>query len=157
MGALAMPAVAQQGTLLGFDFGERRIGVAVGDYALGIAHPLQTIDSESNDERFKLIAALIAEWRPVGLVVGLPSHMDGTEHELTLLCRKFARRLEGRFRLPVALVDERLSSAEASQSLRQAGIGGRRQKPVLDQVAAQHILQSYFDSCAARPVDTEAT
>ncbi len=139
------------GTLLAFDFGERRIGVAVGDFCVGIAHPLQTIDTESNDVRFKIIAALIAEWKPTRLVVGLPTHMDGSEHMLTLLCRKFARRLEGRFGLPVTLVDERLSSAEASESLRQAGIGGRRQKPMLDQVAAQHILQSFFDSSGKEP------
>lgn len=146
MGALAMPAATPQaGTLLGFDFGEKRIGVAIGDTVLGIAHPLQTIDAESNDERFRIIGQLIAEWQPVRLVVGLPTYLDGNEHELTQLARKFARRLEGRYRLPVTLVDERLSSAEASQSLRQAGIAGRRQKPMLDQVAAQHILQSYFD------------
>ena len=105
------------GTLLGFDFGERRIGVAVGDNLVGIAHPLQTIDAESNDIRFAAIAQLITEWKPVGLVVGLPSHLDGTEHELTHLARKFARRLEGRFNLPVTLVDERLSSAESIQKL----------------------------------------
>ncbi len=132
-------------TLLAFDFGEKRIGVAVGDTLIGIAHPLQTISSESNDERFKAIGNLISEWQPSQLVVGLPSHMDGTEHELSRLCRKFANRLHGRFNLPVTLVDERLSSAEASQSLKQAGIGGRRQKPMLDQVAAQHILQSFLD------------
>lgn len=133
------------GTLLAFDFGERRIGVAVGDNLVGIAHPLQTIDAESNDIRFAAIGHLIAEWKPVRLVVGLPTHLDGTEHELTLLCKKFARRLEGRFNLPVSLVDERLSSAEASQNLKQAGIGGRKQKPMLDQVAAQLILQHYLD------------
>jgi putative Holliday junction resolvase len=144
------------GTLLGFDFGERRIGVAVGETLLGIAHPLQTIDSESNDVRFTIIAALIAEWKPTRLVVGLPTHMDGSEHALTLLCKKFARRLEGRFKLPVTLVDERLSSAEASQSLKEAGIGGRRQKPMLDQVAAQHILQSYFDSTGTEPASAES-
>lgn len=146
----------RHGTLLGFDFGERRIGVAVGETLLGIAHPLQTIDSESNDVRFKIIATLIAEWKPTRLVVGLPTHMDGSEHALTLLCKKFARRLEGRFNLPVTLVDERLSSAEASQSLREAGIGGRRQKPMLDQVAAQHILQSYFDSTRTEPAPAES-
>jgi putative holliday junction resolvase len=133
-------------TLLGFDFGEKRIGVAVGNTLVGIAHPLQTIAAESNDERFKVIATLIDEWRPARLIVGLPAHMDGTEHELSRLCRKFANRLHGRFNLPVALVDERLSSVEASQSLREAGIGGRRQKPMLDQVAAQHILQSFLDN-----------
>jgi len=145
-----MPAAAQlaprgAGTVLAFDFGEKRIGVAVGESLLGIAHPLQTISAESNDARFEAIATLIAEWRPAQLVVGLPAHLDGTEHALSRLCRKFAQRLHGRFNLPVALVDERLSSAEASQSLKQAGIAGRRQKPVLDQVAAQTILQSYFD------------
>lgn len=132
-------------TLLAFDFGEKRIGVAVANTMIGIAHPLQTIDTESNDERFRTIGTLIAEWQPAQLVVGLPSHMDGTEHEISRLCRKFANRLHGRFNLPVALVDERLSSAEASQSLKDAGIGGRNQKPMLDQVAAQLILQSYLD------------
>ena len=133
-------------TVLAFDFGEKRIGVAVGDSSLGISHPLQTIAAESNEERFAAIASMIAEWRPARLVVGLPSHLDGTEHELSRLCRKFANRLRGRFDLPVTLVDERLTSAEASRSLREAGIGSRRQKPMLDQVAAQHILQSYFDA-----------
>jgi len=132
-------------TLLAFDFGERRIGVAVANTVVGIAHPLQTIDTESNDERFSIIGTLISEWQPSQLVVGLPSHMDGTEHELSRLCRKFANRLHGRFNLPVALVDERLSSEEASQTLKEAGIGGRKQKPMLDQVAAQLILQSYLD------------
>lgn len=132
-------------TLMAFDFGEQRIGVAIGNTLVGIAHPLQTIAAESNDDRFKRIGELIAEWQPDQLVVGLPAHLDGTEHELSRLCRKFANRLHGRFNLPVALVDERLSSAEASQSLKEAGIGGRKQKPMLDQVAAQVILQSYLD------------
>lgn len=138
------PAEAQ-GTVLGFDFGEKRIGVAVGEHILGIAHPLTTIAAEANDERFSQIEKLIAEWRPALLVVGLALSLDGEEHGLTALCKKFARRLDGRFGLPVVLVDERLSSAEASQNLREMGIGGRRQKPMLDQVAAQRILQSYFD------------
>jgi len=136
---------ASAGTILAFDFGEKRIGVAIGEQMLGIAHPLTTINAEATDERFRLIGELIAEWRPVQLVVGLPLSMDGEEHKLTLLSRKFARRLNGRFGLPVTMVDERLSSSEASQTLREIGIGGRKQKPMLDQVAAQHILQSYFD------------
>ena len=133
------------GTVLAFDFGEKRIGVAIGEQLLGIAHPLTTINAEANVERFRQIAELITQWRPVQLVVGLPMSLEGEEHALTLLSRKFARRLNGRFNLPVALVDERLSSVEASQTLKALGIGGRRQKPMLDQVAAQHILQSYFD------------
>lgn len=142
-------ASTRQGTVLAFDFGEKRIGVAIGEHMLGIAHPLTTINTVANDERFRVIAELIAQWNPVELVVGLPLSLDGEEHGLTLLCKKFARRLNGRFNLPVALMDERLTSAEASQTLKELGIGGRKQKPMLDQVAAQHILQSYFDNLDA--------
>ena len=136
---------ASAGTVLAFDFGEKRIGVAIGDCSLGIAHPLTTIAVEANDERFRIIGALIAEWQPGLLVVGLPLSLDGEEHALTLLSKKFARRLQGRFNLPSVLVDERLTSVEASQSLKAMGIGGRKQKPMLDQAAAQCILQSFFD------------
>jgi putative Holliday junction resolvase len=90
-------------------------------------------------------AGLIAEWKPGFLVVGLPLSMDGTEHELTRRCRRFARQLEGRFGLPVRLVDERLSSASAEEALRAAGKGGRKHKLRAHQVSAQIILQSYFD------------
>jgi len=134
-----------EGCVLGFDFGEKRIGVALGERLIGIAHPLTTISTEINDERFQQIGQLIEEWKPVALVVGLPLSLEGEEHKVTKLCRKFAHRLEGRFKLPVCMVDERLSSVAASQTLKELGIGGRKQKPMLDQVAAQHILQSYFD------------
>ena len=139
-----------EGTVLAFDFGEKRIGVAVGEHLLGIAHPLATVAAEANDERFRQIADLIAEWRPALLLVGLPLSVDGNEHELTVLSKKFARRLDGRFGLPVAMMDERYTSAQASQSLAEIGVSGRRQKPMLDQVAAQHILQSYFDSLCGK-------
>ena len=134
------------GTVLGFDFGLKRIGVASGEHLLGIAHPLTTLNVESNEDRFNQIARLVDEWEPSTLVVGLPLTLDGEEHEVTLLCKKFARRLDGRFGLPVVMIDERLSSAEASQSLKEIGISGRKQKPMLDQIAAQVILQSYFDT-----------
>ena len=134
------------GTALGFDFGLKRIGVASGEHLLGIAHPLTTLNVESNEDRFNQIAKLVDEWKPSTLVVGLPLTLDGEEHEVTLLCKKFARRLDGRFGLPVVMIDERLSSAEASQSLKEIGISGRKQKPILDQIAAQVILQSYFDT-----------
>lgn len=134
------------GTALGFDFGLKRIGVASGEHLLGIAHPLTTLNVESNEDRFNQIAKLVDEWKPSTLVVGLPLKLDGEEHEVTLLCKKFARRLDGRFGLPVVMIDERLSSAEASQSLKEIGISGRKQKPILDQIAAQVILQSYFDT-----------
>ncbi|CEN55526.1 Holliday junction resolvase RuvX [Candidatus Methylopumilus turicensis] len=134
------------GTVLGFDFGLKRIGVASGEHMLGIAHPLTTLNAESNDDRFNLIANLIKEWKPTTLIVGLPLSLDGQENEVTLLSKKFARRMDGRFNLPIIMIDERFSSAEASQSLSESGIKGRKQKPMLDQMAAQVILQSYFDT-----------
>ena len=139
-------AQVQSGTVLAFDFGERRIGIAVGEHLISSANPLTTIDSESNEVRFAAITELIHEWQPKLLVVGLPLSLDGSDNDVTQLCKKFARRLNGRFNLPVILVDERYSSAEASQLLNQTGIKGRAQKAMLDQVAAQTILRSYFDS-----------
>ena len=138
-----------QGTLLAFDFGTRRIGVAVGASLLRQAKPLTTINDEKNDIRFAQIAALIAEWQPAALVVGLPANDDGTPHELTALCRRFANRLNGRFGLPVILLDERYTSLAASERLNEAGIRGRKQKDLIDQYAAQQILQAYFDEPAA--------
>lgn len=134
-----------EGTVLAFDFGEQRIGIAMGEHMLGLAKPLTTIDNESNEVRFAQISVLITEWQPKVLVVGLPFSEDGSEHEMTVLAKKFARRLDGRFGIPVVMIDERFSSAEASQTLKEQGIKGRKQKPLIDQVAAQHILQSYFD------------
>ncbi len=132
-------------TALCFDFGEQRIGVAVGEHLLATANPLVTIDNESNEIRFEAINKLVKEWQPKLLIVGLPLSLDGAETSVTQLCKKFARRLNGRFNLPVMLIDERYSSAEASDLLNQSGIKGRAQKEMLDQVAAQTILQSYFD------------
>lgn len=132
-------------TVLSFDFGEQRIGVAVGEHLLATANPLVTIDNESNEVRFEAIAKLIKEWQPKLLIVGLPLSLDGAETSVTQLCKKFARRLNGRFNLPVMFIDERFSSVEASDLLNQSGIKGRAQKDMLDQVAAQTILQSYFN------------
>ena len=132
-------------TVLCFDFGEQRIGVAVGEHLLATANPLTTIDNESNEIRFEAISKLVKEWQPKLLIVGLPLSLDGAETSVTQLCKKFARRLNGRFNLPVMMIDERYSSVEASNLLNQSGIKGRAQKEMLDQVAAQTILQSYFD------------
>ena len=134
------------GTVMAFDFGEKRIGVATGETILKTAHALITITAEQNEVKFKQIAQLIAEWQPSLLVVGLPTYMDGEAHLMTQLAKKFAQRLEGRFNLPVVMQDERLSSAEAAQGLTEAGIKGSKQKAMIDAVAAQTILQSYFDA-----------
>lgn len=140
---------APHGTVLAFDFGEVRIGVAQGDAEVGMAHPLATVGGAGNDVKFEAIAKLVAQWQPQQLVVGLPTHSDGTEHELTRLSRKFGRRLHGRFHLPVYWVDERLSSLYAQSLLAEAKVFGKKQKSVLDQVAAQAILQGFFEGGAA--------
>jgi putative Holliday junction resolvase len=140
----------KRGAVLGFDFGLRRIGVAVGEWETRLAHPLETIAAEANAERFARIADLLAEWRPLELVVGLPLDAEGGEHELSRRCRRFANQLQGRFGLPVRLVDERLSSAAAESRLREGGRPGdpRREayKAAVDSLAAREILQDYLDT-----------
>lgn len=133
------------GTVLAFDFGEKFTGVAIGESSIGVAHPLGLIAAQGSAARMDEAAALVSEWKPGALVVGLPLSMDGNEHELTRRCRRFARQLEARFKLPVKMVDERLSSAAAEEVLRAAGKGGRKHKLRAHQVSAQIILQSYFD------------
>ena len=133
------------GTVLGFDFGLRRIGIAVGTFELKLAHPLETIDSEVTAVRFGRIATVIAEWQPVLAVVGVPRHDNDTPHPFAADCLRFANRLNGRFDIRVVCVDERYTSATASMALKETGVFGRKQKKMLDQVAAQQILQHYFD------------
>lgn len=133
-------------TLLAFDFGTRRIGVAIGTTRLGTARPLTTIESERNDRRFAAIAELVAQWQPQALIVGLPLHADGTAHELTARARRFARQLAGRFALPVHEVDERHTSELARAQLRGTRQGGREQRSAVDAVAAQLILQAWLDT-----------
>ena len=130
-----------RGTLLAFDFGERRIGVAVGETATKISNPLSTIDAEANAARFASIEKLVSEWKPAAFVVGQPRHADGTPHPVAALAAKFARRLAARFGLPVFLVDETLTSSAAESQLRE--IGSR--KGDVDALAAALILQSYLD------------
>lgn len=150
MGAVA-PDPATKGAVLAFDFGEKRIGVAVGEWETRLAHPLETIAEEANAPRFARIGGLIGEWRPVELVVGLPLGLDGQEHDLTRRCRRFANQLNGRFGLPVRLVDERLTSVEAERRLREAGKSPRDHKAAIDSLAAQEILQDYFGACLMNP------
>lgn len=136
------------GCALAFDFGETRIGVAQGNREIAIAHPIATITGQNNEEKLIAIARLITQWQPEYLVVGLPVHADGTEHKVTALARKFGHRLNARFRLPIYWADERFSSLYAEELLKQAQVFGKKNKAVLDQVAAQAILQSFFDNGA---------
>jgi len=146
-GARAEPAQGRNprsGTILAFDFGERRIGVAVGEMQLGVAHPLDTIDAEANQARFIRIEALVNEWQPVLLLVGLPLALDGSEHAMTALARRFAQRLQGRYGIETRMVDERLTSVEAEQQARDIGLDVRKSRSKIDQLAAKLILESYF-------------
>ena len=143
-GACAIP----RGTFLAFDFGTRRVGVAVGNSVSGTAQPLTTLQENQATRRMEAIRALVYEWQPVALIVGLPAHEDGTPHALAGACRRFARQLKEKFNLPTLMVDERYTSTAASAQLDAAGIRGIRQKPLLDQVAAQQILQAYLDEPA---------
>jgi len=142
--------VILKNTVLAFDFGEQRIGVAVGEHLIKSASPITTIDNESNEIRFNFISHLVAQWQPKLLLVGLPLNLEGDETPLCQLCKKFARRLNGRFNLPVLLFDERFSSAEASDLLNQQHIRGRDQKEWIDAMAATAILQSYFNSLSLK-------
>lgn len=105
-------AIRRPQSFLAFDYGRRHVGTATGNSLTGAARPLRTISLEG-DARFAAIGALVNEWEPDALVVGIPFHPDGAAHENTHRARRFARQLEGRFGLPVHQVDERYSTTEA--------------------------------------------
>lgn len=142
-----------EGTVLAFDFGTQRVGVAVGEPALGTAHALAGI-AASGDRLMATVAALVTEWRPARLVVGVPVDAHGAARDMTRRAERFARQLEARFGLPVARVDERYTSVEAESRLR-AVAGARRaaqasRSRALDSGAARVILEQYLSE-AARP------
>ena len=120
-------------SFLAFDFGVKRVGVATGNSLLKSAQPLRTIAAEG-DARFKAIAALVDEWKPDALVIGVPFHPDGAEHDNTQRARRFGRQLHGRFRLAVHEVDERYTTTEA--------LAGGAQDA--DAAAAALILEQFF-------------
>lgn len=133
--------------LMGFDYGQQRIGIAIGNTITGIATPTTTLQSINHQPDWQAIERLIQEWKPEKLVVGLPLHLDQTESEMTAAARKFARRLHGRFLLPVETVQEQLSSREAEQRLKQSRQQGRKkkiQKTDIDQLAAAIILENWI-------------
>ena len=124
--------------VLGFDFGARRIGVAIANSITREARPLTTVNAATVAARWDAVAALLAEWEPAQLVVGIPRHPDGAPHEMTARCERFARQLEGRFGRPVARVDERYTSAVSERA------------EDVDAAAAALILQQWFDEERAR-------
>ena len=135
----------ERGTVLAFDLGLKRTGVASGELGIGVAHPLSVIHAQSTDARLAAIEKLIQEWQPVLLVLGLPTHEDGSEHTMTRVARNFSKKLESRFNRPVFLIDERYTSTAAESELHAAGVHGKKNKATVDAVAAQLILQGFFD------------
>lgn len=130
------------GAVLGFDYGTKRIGVAVGQTVTRSASPLTTLRATRGEQPdWERISALIAEWKPCAMVVGLPYNMDDSEAEIAPRAKRFARQLEGRYRLPVHLVDERLTSREAERSL---GPGSERDERI-DSLAAAFILETWLN------------
>ena len=111
----AFPDVMADEVVLGFDFGERRTGIAIANTVTRQARPLTTIGAPTAVARWSAVQTLVDEWHPARFVVGIPRHPDGTPHEMTARCERFARQLEGRYGRPVARVDERYSSAVAGR------------------------------------------
>ncbi|MCG5078766.1 Holliday junction resolvase RuvX [Paraburkholderia tagetis] len=138
---------AAEATLLAFDYGEKRIGVALGNALTRNARALTVIQNRSQGYRFEAVGELLREWQPDLLVVGLPCHPDGTPHVMTQLAKRFGNQLNGRFNLPVVWVDERYSSVDAEARLRERG----ERTEHVDAEAACVILQQYFDEIVDEP------
>jgi putative Holliday junction resolvase len=131
-------------TALAFDFGTRRIGLAIGNSITGSSQALTPIVADQDDVRFALIAAQIKEWAPDQLVVGLPCHPDGAEHAMTVKARRFGNQLHGRFGLPIAWVDERYTSAVLENDLEFKKSQWNKKEGGIDSASARLILEQYF-------------
>ncbi len=145
-----MTVTASQGRILAFDFGEKRIGVATGQSLTGTTQALTTLKAKAGQPDWSAVAALLGEWQPALLLVGLPLNMDGSEQTVTGAARRFGNRLHGRFGLPVEYFDERLSSVDVRERLFELGGYAKLQDQAIDGYAAELILQSYFESLATR-------
>ena len=133
-------------TYLGFDFGSKKIGVAVGHLMTGIASPLLTLRSINQNPNWEGISKLIKEWQPTGLVVGISKQYDGSDNLITPRMLKFCRQLEGRYLLPVYKQDETLTTFEAKQMLfDEVNVNATKLWAVQDQLAAQLILQTWLN------------
>jgi putative Holliday junction resolvase len=133
-------------TLLAFDFGTKSIGVAIGQQLTGTARPLAALKAQDGTPDWNRIEALLKEWEPDRVVVGLPLNMDGTEQPLTARARKFANRIHGRFGVQVDLHDERLSTVEARAELFERGGFRALSKGSVDSLSAVIILESWFEN-----------
>lgn len=131
---------------LGFDYGQRTIGVAVGSKETGLAQPLTTIHVGKKGPDWMRIGKLVKEWQPAAFIVGLPIKMDDSDNPVTDLARKFGNQLKGRYNLNTHMVDERLTTVDAKHRLQAVGVAIKPDtKPKIDEMAAQTILQAYLD------------
>jgi putative Holliday junction resolvase len=137
-------------TFLGFDYGGKVIGVAVGSRFSRSAQPLGTVPVLGKEPDWAAIGKLIQAWKPQAFVVGLPLNMDGSANPMTRAARRFGDSLRTRYNLPVHMVDERLTTLSAKRDLYDAGVPGRRHKRHLDRLAAQQILQAYLNEHVQR-------
>ena len=135
------------GTVLAFDYGGKRIGVAVGQTVTKTARPLVTLNMLQQRPDWDALDKIIKEWRPAALVVGMPRNMDDTEHTLTPQVTRFGKQLTRRYHLNVHYVDERLSSIAAEENMRTATMSKQRRmnKATIDQFAAQVILEQFLN------------
>lgn len=139
--------LTQSDTYLGFDFGSKKIGIAVGQSTTDMASPLQTLRSINQTPDWNTISKLIHEWQPIGLVVGISRQMDGSDNPITPRMLKFCRQLEGRYQLPVHQQDETLSTFESKQLLfDEVKLSATKLWEVEDQLAAHLILQTWLNN-----------
>jgi len=131
--------------LMSFDFGTKRIGVAIGQMVTKVARPLLTLPAKNGVPQWEKLAQLVKRWQPQAFVVGIPLNMDGSEQPLTHAARSFALMLHERYKLPVHEVDERLTTVDARERLFSEGGYQALQEGRVDSVAAQLILQTWFD------------
>ena len=131
-------------TYLGFDYGSKRIGIAVGNTVSGSASALDTVRVINGQPDWQHISRLISEWKPDALVVGWPVQMDGSANPITAAARRFGNQLNGRYQLDVHFIDERLSSQMALSEIREAGYN-RRSRELVDSYAAREILQTFIN------------
>lgn len=135
-------------TILGFDFGQKYIGVAVGQSITATAQPLGSIKAKDGIPNWQQLEQFLKQWQPDFVVVGLPLNMDGTEQPLTALARKFGNRLAGRYQLQVKFQDERLTTQDAKAHLFDKGGYRNLKKDHIDAISACLIIESYFDNNA---------
>jgi putative Holliday junction resolvase len=135
-------------TYLGFDYGTKHIGIAVGNTVSGSATALDTIRVKNGQPDWQHITLLIEEWLPEALIIGWPIQMDESDNPVTPKARRFGNQLNGRYHLPVHHIDERLSTYMALSEMRKAGYNGRRSKGLVDSFAAREILQTFLNGLA---------